>query len=101
MGRHNVSCDFGGGGRGERTIVRQDWLWRSQKVRFIWSVPVPLRVQGRWQGVDKWGEGGKHIIDGAGVQSRFLGEGSYGMFFPLLSFPPPFVFLSDLCSFLV
>ena len=36
-GGQNALCDFGGGGE---TYCRVPQFWRSQKVGFVWSVPV-------------------------------------------------------------
>ena len=46
---------------------------------FVWSVPVSSK---------KNDIGGKRIIGGRGGSKTGFGEGLYGMFSPLLSFPP-------------
>ena len=42
----------------------------------------------------KWGD--RIIGGGGGVSKTVFGEGFYGMFSPLLTFPPP-LFLSEFC----
>ena len=84
---------FGRGGGGGGTYYRV----RPSKTNFgglrtwDWSglCPFPLKkMTGREQT-----EGGKRIVGGGGGPQTIFGEGFYGMFSLLLSFPPPFVFL--------
>ena len=51
----NVSCDFG---EGKRTIERglQKRFWRSQKVGFVWSVPISSKENDR-----PWTNGGENV----------------------------------------
>ena len=77
-----------GGRKTYYTIERplQNQLWRPRKIGFVWSVPFSSKENDRRE---QRGEGKYHKWGGS---KTFFGEGLYGMFSPLLSFPAPFVF---------
>ena len=85
MGGKNVSCDIGGGGTYYRAPPPKPVLEASESgirlvcTRFLWE---------KW--VTAWTKGGQTYHRWGG-QKRFLGAG------PPLSFPPPFVFLWEIC----
>ena len=59
---------------------------------FVWSVPISSK--GKDRGVNKGG--GETYHKWGGGPKTVFGEALYGMFSPLLSFPPPLCFSSDL-----
>ena len=75
---------------------RKDGVWRPQKVRLVFLVPISSKGHDRvWT---NWG-GAQYNRWGGGPKTGF-GEGSSGMFSALLSFPPPLCRCLIWCSFL-
>ena len=80
-GGQNVSCDFGGGGETYYRAPPPKPLLEASKWDLSGMCPFPLRrMTGREQ------RGGEIVIIAGGPKPFW--EGFYGMFAPLLSFPP-------------